>query len=439
MASAKPPPTASTVSGRGESSEPARGKKKPPNSQDLGGKLWGSRENAPVSWERGAERDKERFAKYASRPGEDPFEGGPAGTNKFRPQKELEVPRAPPGTVDPEKCTAEGAGLEKAILRVPGRFTITARDAAGKAIVPSEAEKFTIDIIGLEKPPYSVVEMEDGRLAIRWVPTVAGDFRVNLRCNGLPIAGSPFDAVGAAGEIDPAQCTVKDVPKSVQAGEPARFIIEARDQMANLANYPPLDRLVYTFLVEVVGPADVIADVYELSEGLQPVSLPLEIVGEYTIRVRGANGQDIDGGVHSITVRPTPLEAKFCKATGTALKSAVAGEMHSFGIAAHDPYGNLCEAKEELHARDNCAFTVTLEAASALKDFGDASIAAANKKRDAEMGKLAGYVKALTRGTFTAEYLLARAGRYRISHDLPRPPTTSHDLTRPHTTSHDLP
>ena len=78
----------------------------------------------------------------------------------------LTVPRAKPGTVVPENCTAEGPGLEGAVLKVPGRFTITCRDAEHEPVAPSEAEQFTIDIVGQTKPDHSLIESADGRLTV---------------------------------------------------------------------------------------------------------------------------------------------------------------------------------------------------------------------------------------------------------------------------------
>ena len=84
---------------------------------------------------------------------------------------QLTVPRAMPGTVVPENCTAEGPGLEGAVLKVPGRFTITCRDAEHEPVAPSEAEQFTIDIVGQTKPDHSLIESSDGRLTVHWLPT----------------------------------------------------------------------------------------------------------------------------------------------------------------------------------------------------------------------------------------------------------------------------
>ena len=90
---------------------------------------------------------------------------------------------------------------------------------------------------------------------VRWLPTVSSDFTLNIRCNGIHVQGSPFVARATNGAIDPTQSTLVDVPERVAAGEVARFRVEARDQMANLASYPPLHRTDYAFRIAVSGPS----------------------------------------------------------------------------------------------------------------------------------------------------------------------------------------
>ena len=47
------------------------------------------------------------------------------------------------------------------------RFVIQARNAEGAAVAFAPTDTFVVDISGLEKPTHSIVELSDGRLAVR--------------------------------------------------------------------------------------------------------------------------------------------------------------------------------------------------------------------------------------------------------------------------------
>ena len=226
-----------------------------------------------------------------------------AALSRERPASSLAVPRSVPGTVAPEKTTAEGGGLTGAILKVPGRFYIQPRDSDGRAVAASLADVFRIHIVGLETPQHSIVELDDGRLEVRWLPCVSGDFKLIITINGMHIIGSPFKAGAANGRIDASQSEpFVGIPAQIQPpGSTAQWTIGARDQMGNLASYPPLATAKRSFDVRVEGPyedeakaqagvekSDVLtkaaAMLTPLDMGVQQASLQLTKVGTYCIR-----------------------------------------------------------------------------------------------------------------------------------------------------------
>ena len=83
----------------------------------------------------------------------------------------------------------------------------------------------------VETPKHSILEEDDGRLCVRWLPCVSGDFKVIVTVNGTHIQGSPFKAGALNGKISPQHTKVLDMPAEVNAGIPAIFTIEARDQV----------------------------------------------------------------------------------------------------------------------------------------------------------------------------------------------------------------
>ena len=85
---------------------------------------------------------------------------------------------------DPRKVRAFGPGLEKGILDEPNEFTITTKNAGqgglGLAIEgPSEAKMTCKD-------------NRDGSCTVEYIPTVQGDYDVNIKFDEMNIPGSPF-------------------------------------------------------------------------------------------------------------------------------------------------------------------------------------------------------------------------------------------------------
>ena len=321
-----------------------------------------------TGWTHERTRDEERFAALAARL-EDP-QGGDADvamSNRFRPCAELEVARAVGGVVDPASCTAEGSGLVSTVVRVPGRFTIVPRTAAGQAVAPHPTDVFHIEFLGIEKPQYSIVEdVHTGHLLVRWLPTVASDFAIGIRCRGVHIAGSPFTVRGIVGEIDPSKSIVVGLPKSVKVGGHVNFEIEVRDQLGFLASYPPLNanKAGYTFKVAVMGPTPVTAHVDPLVNGVQTGGFRLKKVGEYKVTVRGQDDTVVLDPLtgrdhHLVAVCSTSLEAKYCTAVGDGLCHAVAGELNTFEIVGVDEHSNPCDVGHFAH-RPDCGFDVRL-------------------------------------------------------------------------------
>ena len=454
---------------RSEASTVASASFDPHTSKPTPGKrsTWGTsdRFEAGTGWTREQTRADQRFAALnaasdASYDGEDALISArtakaaarPDGRSRFvvsRPESSLSVPRAPPGTLAADMCTAEGFGLMQAILKVPGRFYIQPRDADGNPVAASFADVFRIHIVGLETPTHSVVEEDDGRLAVRWVPSVSGDFKLIVTINGVHIASSPFQAGASQGSIVAQQSVVVDVPERVGVGQRASFTIEARDQMGNLASYPPLGTCKYSFSVEVDGPhapgltgaADeeveearkllnaaappaepsepVQLQLGKLSQGLQSATIQLATVGVYYLSVLGEDGTLVCGKRYPIEVESTALLSRYCLVHGGGLTSALAGKAADFVIRALDKHGNACEVPEPHASEPNSGFSVRLTfvkstpAPSGATDDALAQFKRLNKF--VEGAETEGSVAKLATGLFKSKYQLTRAGEYELS------------------------
>ena len=104
----------------------------------------------------------------------------------------------------------------------------------------------------------------------------------------------------ACGAIIAKTSNVVEMPAEVDVGSQASFRIEARDQMGNLASYPPLATFKYSFAVEVRGPhaegdtsgavlpgTPAVVEVGSLSKGRQAASIFFTTVGHYAVSVIG--------------------------------------------------------------------------------------------------------------------------------------------------------
>ena len=361
----------------------ARGAEKPKSRS-----TWGTsdRFESGSSWTREKARDEARFAALSSEM-DGPADGAsqvssrrppnprPDGNSRFvvsRPESSLTVSRSPPGAVVARMTTAEGMGLGQSILKVPGRFYIQPRDEYGLCIAASLADVFRIHIVGLETPTHSVVEEDDGRIMVSWLPTVSGDFKVIVTINGTHIQDSPYKAVASQGHIAAHECAVVAVPEAVGVGQTAHFDIEARDQMGNLASYPPLSTKKYSFRVHVDGPSSApagdllypapapVVQLSPLSRGIQHVAIPLTHVGSYTVSVLGEDGTLVGGRTHAIEVEATAVHAKYCACYGAGLTSALAGKGGEFDIRATDKHGNACEVSDAYSATPDFGFEARL-------------------------------------------------------------------------------
>ena len=396
----------------------------------------------------------------------------PDGRSRFvpsRPEGDLDYMRSPPGTVYPAKSTAEGPGLQAAILKVPGVFHVQPRDSEGNPVIASLADVFRIHIVGLETPQHSVVELDDGRLEVRWLPCQSGDFKVIVTINGTHIMHSPFHPGAASGKITASTSRVLDMPELAGVGHHATFCIEARDQMGSKANYPPLATLKYTFGVGVVGPlipdgqggylepervqqptAQVLepppaatarrnstarskkaaakapppyvspcasVKLEKFTKGLQQASLVCTTVGMYRVSVQGEDGTLVGGESHLLEVTPTHVAAKLCALSGDGLTSAHAGKGGEFLIEAADRHGNACEVAPEWANRPDFGFQVLLRWVSNEKgSIHDAAIGKVNRRLlQTEKTVVMGSVTVLDTGRFRCDYSTTRAGEYELS------------------------
>ena len=133
-------------------------------------------------------------------------------------------------------------------------------------------------------------QLIDGRVAVKWVPGVSGEFTTSISINGMPIGGSPFTSNTLNGKIDSSRSEVIGFPKRVVAGNWMRCQVVIRDQFGNLATYQPLAGNGFKFFAEATGPIAISGDVLDTGEGTRDIAFPFTTLGTYKVTIEGEDG-----------------------------------------------------------------------------------------------------------------------------------------------------
>ncbi|KAL1507812.1 hypothetical protein AB1Y20_007420 [Prymnesium parvum] len=385
----------------------------------------------PRGWSRNLLRDEEEKSKaLAFDPAEfdllddpptdatkPPGTPGAAPVGSRRPSGGHRSARPQESLVKPERCTADGKGLKLGVLRVPCLFFVNLRDAAGHACLLSADDKLRVQIRCIDTPPHSTAELIDGRVAVKWIPGVTGDFTIAVLINGVHIAGSPFSGAAVAGRIDSSQSEVRKVPTKVMAGSHARCEVLLRDQFGNLATYPPLRTNGFRCFAVAKGPTVVEAEVLDTGEGTREVTFRMTKLGEYTVTIEGEDGVQVKGSPFELSVRSQTIEARLSKLKGKGLREAQSGQSASFEIQSVDKFGNPC-GTEDYPADESFGFTVLLSYVQNSDRAHASKYPEDFRRKMAYIPDIRGTIKSTGLGKFEAQYTVSRAGDYmmRVTH-----------------------
>jgi len=81
-------------------------------------------------------------------------------------------------------------GIDNAIVRVPSKFQVVAKDVHGKDVVGA---KFEVVIKGVTKQvPVVLQDFENGSYGVTYKPKEAGKLNVSVKLDGQNVVGSPF-------------------------------------------------------------------------------------------------------------------------------------------------------------------------------------------------------------------------------------------------------
>ena len=138
-------------------------------------------------------------------------------------------------------CCASGAGLESAVARRNGRFTIEAKDAEGQQL-PHGGDTFTVTIHGASVVRARVTDKEDGTYTCEYKTSASGSYTVAILLHGAPIKSSPFNLQVLMPRPDAAQCVARgDALTKAAARETMAFEVSFVDALGNVTYAEELD------------------------------------------------------------------------------------------------------------------------------------------------------------------------------------------------------
>eukprot|EP01087_Luapelamoeba_hula_P016982 TRINITY_DN529_c0_g1_i1.p1 TRINITY_DN529_c0_g1~~TRINITY_DN529_c0_g1_i1.p1 ORF type:complete len:1445 (+),score=313.33 TRINITY_DN529_c0_g1_i1:188-4522(+) len=265
--------------------------------------------------------------------------GAPAGAAASAAPAAASAP-----TADGASSTAEGDGLTKGSTTKPATFVVQARDKAGEPVKVSGAD-VTVDVTPAsgaapanedDAPFAQVYDEGDGTYSVMYFTPIAGDFKLDVKLDGVPIKNSPFSTKIRTAP-DASQCTIRFPNKdSVVVGKPETIIIEAKD-----ASGAPLKEGGDEFRVNFeTGGADTVETTQtDNGDGTYTQTFTCPVAGKYSVDVR-IGDESVSGAPIAFDVRKGLPSAAHSTAEGPGLERAWTFRPNKFTVTTRDADGN---------------------------------------------------------------------------------------------------
>ncbi|XP_041460317.1 filamin-A-like isoform X4 [Lytechinus variegatus] len=148
--------------------------------------------------------------------------------------KGLHVPGSPfMFTVGPfgeggaHKVHAGGPGLERGEVKQPAEFQVWTREAG--------PGKLGITVSGPAKAPINFVDNKDGSYMVSYVPSVPGEYQVDIKFNDKAIPDSPYRPFVVPPLGDARRCSVSSLQEhGIKANHPCSFVIQLNGAKGHL-------------------------------------------------------------------------------------------------------------------------------------------------------------------------------------------------------------
>lgn len=279
-------------------------------------------------------------------------------------------PVVSPAGNDPSKAEVTGDGLKTVVAGETGHFAVQAKDNLGNKLQKGGnalAASFSADNV-----PVDVKDNGDGTYAGSYVPTVTGDFKLDVQFDGKEVPHSPF-AVTVVPAAPDAKHTEAygDGLHNAKAGEANGFKVQVKDRFGNKVTQggaPITASITDKTDPEVSGPAEV----HDNQDGTYDVKYPaIEKAGDYVVDVKLAE-EGIKDSPFALKVAPNDhVESGNCYVEG--LGDSVAGVPVTVTVHSVDAFGNHSHAGG---AKVSVALSGADNLNADVKDNGDGTYSA---------------------------------------------------------------
>jgi filamin len=246
-------------------------------------------------------------------------------------------PVVSPAGNDPSQTEITGDGLKTVVAGETGNFHAQAKDHLGNKLQKGGnalTAKFSADNV-----PVDVKDNGDGTYNGSYVPTVTGEFKLDVHFDGKEVPHSPFTVTVVPAAPDAKHTEAHgDGLHNAKAGEPNGFKVQVKDRFGNKVTQggaPITASVTDKSDPESSGPAEV----HDNGDGTYDVKYPaIEKAGDYVIDVK-LGADDIKDAPFALKVAPNDhVESGNCYVEGVA--NSVAGVPVTVTVHSVDSFGN---------------------------------------------------------------------------------------------------
>jgi len=184
------------------------------------------------------------------------------------------------------------------------------------------------------------LDNNEGQHVATYVPTKAGDYKLNIAFDGTNLPNSPYNV-----KVIPASSSANNTIaegeglKAATAGTPETIGVIVKDRFDNQVTKGGDN--INANMISADG-TEIAVAVKDNQDGTYTLTYDPKTTGEYTLTIKLAD-DNIKDAPFQVVVAPAELSADNCEISGDGTKQVVAGETGAFHVQAKDKFGNKLE------------------------------------------------------------------------------------------------